>query len=135
MTACLVLGCTGTIDDNEQSYTLAPRGTGGGSNAVPASGSAPAARTPAGAVSGSDGEQPGGNISGLDNESADDDRRGGGSRRTSTRDRDRDRDDEDEDVDAGIEEPLEDAGVLEDAGIADGGVLEVDGGVADAGAP
>lgn len=124
--ACSVVACKGTIDNNEQSYSLAPNGTAPGTSAAPSGGGTPAARVPTGATSGS--EQAGDNISGLDNDndSASDDRRGGGSRRRAS---DRDRDDEDEDDDAGVDEPLEDAGVLDDAGIGDGGV-ELDGGVA-----
>lgn len=125
-----VLGCKGTIDNNEQSYTLQPNGTSGGMTAAPG-GTAPAPRAPGGAASGSGGEQVGGNISGLDGESASDDRPSGGSRRRAS---DRDRDDEDEgereDADAGLEEPLADAGVLLDAGIVDGGVIEIDAGLA-----
>ena len=122
------LGCKGTIDNNEQSSGLLPNGRSG-TNAAPAAGNGavPGSQVPTGITSPGDGEQSPDNIRGLDGESsADTGSRGGSRRRPAARDRD-----EEEDVDAGVDEPLEDAGVLVDAG--DGGVS--DGGLAaDAGA-
>lgn len=138
LASCLIgvlglVACTGTIDENEQRSSLLPNGAStSGTNAGASGSTAPAARAPIGATSPSgDGERAGENISGLESDSASDRRSGGSRRRASDRDRD---DEDDDDVDAGAEEPVVDAGVLEDAGILDGGVVEVDGGVlADAG--
>ncbi|MEY2936232.1 MAG: hypothetical protein RL033_6981 [Pseudomonadota bacterium] len=117
-----MLSCKGSIDNNEQRSSLQPNGRNGGTTA--GSGGATGAPPPFATTSPGDGEQ-NPDIRGLDGESADDtsSSRGGTRRRPAARDRD-----EDEDVDAGVDEPLEDAGVLVDAG--DGGVVEVDGGLA-----
>jgi hypothetical protein len=121
-----VVACKGSFDENEPRSSTLPNGAGiPGSNAGAAPGASATTRTPTAETSPSgDGERVGDNISGLDNENASDDRRGGGTRRrASDRDRDDDDDDDNEDVDAGVEEP-EDAGVLEDAGLVDGGVVD-----------
>ncbi|MEY4548559.1 MAG: hypothetical protein RL685_4754 [Pseudomonadota bacterium] len=121
--------CKGSIDNNEQRSSLQPNGRNGANGSAPANGAAPGAPAAFPATSPGDGEQ-NPDIRGLDGEADDTSSRGGGRRRAPARDRD---EEEDEDVDAGVEEPLEDAGVLVDAG--DGGVVEVDGGLAeDAGA-
>jgi hypothetical protein len=119
------LSCKGSIDNNEQRSSLQPDGRNGG--AAAGNGGGTDAPPPFAPTSPGDGEQAP-EIRGLDSESGADTSRGGGTRRrAAARDRD-----EDEDVDAGVEEPIEDAGALVDAG--DGGVVDGDGGLeADAG--
>jgi hypothetical protein len=125
------LACKGSIDNNEQRSSLVPGGANGANTGTTAgsNGAAPGTRAP---VTSPGGGEQGDNIVGLDDgESSTGSTSRGGSRRRAA---ERDDEDENEDADAGVDEPLEDAGVLvEDAGVIDGGVE--DGGLAaDAGA-